>query len=191
MPPIKKNQNGFVLITGLILLIIIAIAAIASMEMSNLDYRMATNSAFKAHSFQASETGRIAAGDAVNQFIYERSWSEVATHPGISIISGFSPLAENAASENLFNATTLIKDMNFTVAGTTTIESVDADIYVVRAPSAAAAAGGGLQQLAGYRGAGKGAAASGSAIYFELRAKGAGNGGAETTTASEYRSFIQ
>ena len=186
-----QHQSGFVLITGLILLIIIAIAAIASMEMSNLDYRMASNSAFKEQSFQASETGRIAAGDAVNQFIYERSWDGVTVHPGISFASTFSPLSANGDSENLFSSGSLAKDMDFDIASTSAIEKINSDIYIIRAPSAAAAIGGGLQQLAGYRGAGKGVASSGSAIYFELRSKGLGNGGAETTTASEYRSFIQ
>ena len=189
--PLRNAQSGVILITGLILLFVIAIAAVTSMQISNLDYKMAANTAFKNQSFQASESGRIAAGDAINQFIYDRTWVGVTPHSGISYNSSFNPLDANAASENPFNATTLIKDMEFTIATSSGIEAVDADIYVIRSPSIAAASGGGLQQLSGYRGAGKGIASSGSAIYFELRATGTGFGNAQTVTASEYRTFIQ
>ena len=187
-----KNQDGAVLAVGLILLIIIAIAAIAGMEISNLDYKMSSNAAFKNQSFQASETGRITTGDAVNQYIYDRSWDNATIHSNLSFTdSQFNPLALNTDTEDVFDTETLVKDMAFSVATSALVQEVAADIYIVRAPTASVATGGGLQQLAGYRGAGKGVATSGSSIYFELRAKGMANGGAETITASEYRAFIQ
>lgn len=188
----KSKQNGAILVIGLVLLIVVAIAAIAGMEISNLDYKMASNSAFKNQSFQASETGRITAGDAVNQYIYDRSWTNATTHPNLSFEdTEFNPLALNSDVEDVFDTDTLIKDMDFSVVQSIVAEEIASDIYIVRAPTASVALGGGLQQLAGYRGAGKGVATSGSSIYFELRAKGSANGGAQTITASEYRAFIQ
>lgn len=187
-----KAQNGAVLVVGLILLVIIAIAAIAGMEISNLDYKMASNAAFKNQSFQASETGRITTGDAVNQYIYDRSWDNASIHTNLSFTdSQFNPLALNTDTEDVFNTETLVKDMKFSIATSALVQEVSSDIYIIRAPTASVASGGGLQQLAGYRGAGKGVATSGSSIYFELREKGSANGGAETITASEYRAFIQ
>lgn len=186
-----RHQKGFVLITGLVLLVVIAIAAITSVEITNLDYKMASNLAFKEQSFQASESGRAAAGDAVNQYAYDRSWDGLTLHSGVSFSSGFNPLAPNATTENLFSQSSLVKDIDFTIAKSTNTSPVDADVYILRSPNAVAAAGGGIQQLSGYKGAGKGIASSGSAIYFELRAKGMGSGSAQTTTASEYRTLIQ
>ena len=87
--PLRNAQSGVILITGLILLFVIAIAAVTSMQISNLDYKMATNTAFKNQSFQASESGRIAAGDAINQFIYDRTWVGVTPHSGIIYNSSF------------------------------------------------------------------------------------------------------
>lgn len=186
-----KKPSGFILVTGLILLVVIAVAAISSMEISNLDYKMASNTAFKDQSFQASETGRIATGDAVNQFIDERSWTSVAYNSGLSFDSTFNPLAQNANTENLFDMTSLNRDMRFSIAKSTTMANVDADIFIMRAPGVSSVAGMGTQQFSGYEGSGKGLAASGSAIYFELRSRGIGSGGAETVTASEYRTFIK
>lgn len=186
-----QKQSGFVLITGIIFLVVIAVAAISSMEISNLDYKMATNSAFKDHSFQASETGRITSGDAVNQFAYERSWDSTDLHSAISFDTAFNPLAQNANTENLFKGETLDKDMTFAVSKSDDVAEINADIFIMRAPGVASLAGMGTQQFSGYEGAGKGIATSGSAIYFELRSRGTGNGGAETITASEYRTFIQ
>lgn len=188
----NNKQSGAVLAIGLILLVIVAIAAIAGMELSNLDYKMASNSAFKNQSFQASETGRITTGDAVNQYIYDRSWVNTTIHSNLHITQeNYSPLALNSDTEDLFNTESLVKDMTFSLARSSVAQEIAADIFIIRAPSATVASGGGLQQLAGYRGAGKGVATSGSAIYFELRSKGTAYGGAQTITASEYRAFIQ
>ena len=162
------------------------------MELSNLDYKMASNSAFKNQSFQASETGRITTGDAVNQYIYDRSWVNATIHPNLHFtLEDYSPLALNSDTEDAFNTETLVKDMTFSLTTSSVAQEVAADIFIIRSPSATVASGGGLQQLAGYRGAGKGVATSGSAIFFELRAKGTAYGGAQTITASEYRAFIQ
>lgn len=187
----KKRQQGAILIIGLILLVIVAITAIASMEISNLDYKMASNSAFKSQSFQASETGRVSAGNAIKEYIYDRSWNDANTHINLSFDSSFNPLALNDETEDIFDTDTLVADMNFSVIQSAIAEKISSDIYIVRIPVANVATGGGLQQLAGYRGAGKGIATSGSAIYFELRARGMAKGGAQTVTASEYRAFIQ
>ncbi|WP_053980934.1 hypothetical protein [Marinagarivorans algicola] len=187
----KKKQQGAILIIGLILLTIVGIAAIASIETSNLDYRMASNSAFKSQSFQASETGRVSAGNAIKEYIYDRSWNSANKHINLSFEASFNPLAVSNQSEDVFDTDTLETDMNFSVAQSATAEKVSSDIYILRIPMTNAASGGGLQQLAGYRGAGKGVATSGSAIYFELRSKGMAKGGAQTVTASEYRAFIQ
>lgn len=188
----KNNQRGAVLIIGLIFLIIISIAGISGMEISNLDYKMASNSAFKNQSFQASETGRITVGDAVSQYIYDRSWDNASVHSNLSFTDvDFNPLALNSSSEDVFDTDTLVKDMNFSLVKSDTTEAIESDIYIIRSPTVNVSSGGGLQQLAGYRGAGKGVASSGSSIYFELRARGTANGGAQTITASEYRAFIQ
>ena len=186
-----QHQKGFVLITGLILLVVIAVAAISGMQSSNLDYKMASNTAFKDQSFQASETGRIAAGDGINQYMDERSWDNVTTNIGLSYNNALNPLKQNAATENLFETTSLVKDMDFKIDKGTKVSKIESEVYITRIPGVHSVAGMGTQQFAGYDGAGKGLGASGSAIYFELRSRGKGNGGAETVTASEYRKFIK
>ncbi len=186
-----QHQEGFVLVTGLILLVVIAVAAISGMRSSNLDYKMASNTAFKDQSFQASETGRIAAGDAINQYMDERAWDNVTTNIGLSYTSTLNPLKQNANTENLFDTKSLVKDMDFKIDKGTKVSKVESEVYITRVPGVHSVAGMGTQQFSGYDGAGKGLGASGSAIYFELRSRGKGNGGAETVTASEYRTFIK
>ncbi len=191
MKAIQRTQNGFILVTGILLLIAISVVAISSMRASNLDYKMSSNTAFKAQSFEASETGRVLAGDAINKFIYERSWADLTIHASMVFDTQYDPLKENASSELPYDTSSLTKDMTFSLAKTTDRKAMNADIYIVRTPNVSAASGAGSQQLSGYRGAGKGIASSGSILYFEIRSKGLGNGNAQTITASEYRTFIQ
>jgi hypothetical protein len=180
-----QAQTGFVLISGLIILVIIAIAAIAGSQMSNLDYKMASNNAFKDEAFQNSETGRIAAADAVGKFLYERSWDNTLPHPQLTFDAQFNPLQDNSITENLFKSTSLTRDMTFTING-----EVISDLYIMNSPAAVLQQGSGAQMLSGYRGAGKGSASGGAALFFELRSVGLGQGGARATTASEYKGRI-
>lgn len=189
--PYLYKQSGFVLVTGLILLLVITIASLTSMKNSVLGYKISANTAFNDVAFQASESARAAAGEAVKNYIWDRSWTGFTIHSGLSRESEYNPLKTNGIFENQFRPSTLEKDMDFNIAKSGDVDEIDADVFIIRSPTATGASGAGMQQLAGYRGAGKGAGSSGSYLYFELRSLGYSAGGAETTTASEYRAYLQ
>ncbi len=181
-----KTQSGYVLITGLVLILVITIVTTSSMQGSNLDYKISSNSVFKDIAFQSSESGRTAAGEGISFYMYNREFSGHGV-PGLTYTENYDPKTDRITdTENLYSTDTLTADMFFDVSDST-IENMEADISVVKAQGVDTGKSG-IQQLSGYKGAGKSAAAGGVHLVYEIRSKGiVANTKAVAVTASEYR----
>ncbi len=181
-----RNQSGYVLITGLIFILVVTIVSISSMQSSNLNYKISTNEVFKTISFQGSESGRAAAGDAVSEYVYAREWE--GNFSGLSWDENYDPSTDDLETgEDLYSTDTLTVDMEYEVSHAS-IENIESDISIVKAPGVSTG-GSGLQQLSAYEGLGKGAGAGGIHLTFEIRSTGRSSDEAVSVTASEYRVF--
>lgn len=182
----SKTQSGYVLITGLILILVITIVTTSSMQGSNLDYKISSNSVFKDIAFQSSESGRTAAGEGISYYIYNRDFTGHGV-PGLSYTTDYDPKTDSVVSgEDLYNTNSLTADMFFDVSDDA-IEDLEADISIVKAQGVNTGRSG-VQQLSGYRGAGKSAAAGGVHLVYEIRSTGiVANTKAVAVTASEFR----
>ncbi len=181
----RKKNSGFVLVTGLVFVLVIMLVTVATMQSSNLDYKISSNEAFKDIAFQGSESGRVAAGEAVVYYIYSREWTGLQVS-NLTYLSDYDPATDSVGpNEDLYDTSSLNVDMQYDVSGPY-IETIDADINIVKAPGARSK-GSGLQQLSGYEGLGKGAGAGGVHLIYEIRSTGEGASGAVAVTASELR----
>lgn len=189
----KKNQSGFVLIVGLVFILIIAVITVSSMQSSNLDYKISTNSVLKDVAFQSSETGRIAGGEAISHFAFYDAWTGYSD-AGFQAdeLTNYDPVSDSLSTisingveqnENPLDTNQLNVDLNYERSGTN-IETIVSDINVIKAP-AVLNNGAGLQQLAGYDGLGKGLGDGGTTIIFEIRSTS--TFGARAVTATEYK----
>lgn len=178
------RQNGYVLITGLIFILVIAVVTTSSMQSSNLGYKISTNVALKDLAFQGSESGRIAAGVSLRDYVYDLSWPTVTglTNKESAYKADLDTLG---VDENLLDTSSLDVDMAYAIEGED-IENINADVSLVKAPGGINDRSG-MQQLSGYEGLGKGAAAGGVQLIWEIRSQGSGAAGARAVTASEYR----
>lgn len=188
-----KSESGFVLIVGLVFILIIAVITVSSMQSSNLDYKISTNSVLKDVAFQSSESGRLAAGEAISHFSFYDSWtgyseggfeaSALKTYDPVSDV--LSKISVNGVEqlENPLDTNQLNVDLSYEKSGAN-IETIKSDINIIKAP-AVLNNGAGLQQLAGYDGLGKGLGNGGTTIIFEIRS--ASTAGAFAVTATEYK----
>jgi len=188
----KKKQQGVALIIGLVFLGAVSIVGIAVMQNTQISYQLSANQAYSEKAFQSSESARSSLGQSIADYVYDRAWVSVPSHLTVldkdSNDGPDSPLDDNGSGENLYSQDTLAVDMEFNWASGD--EKLDADIYVVKTQRMIQG-GAGAQQLSGYEGFGKAAAAGGGALFFEIRSKGTSNRGATSLTASEYRAVIQ
>lgn len=189
----QKKQSGFVLIVGLVFILIISVVTVSSMQSSNLDYKIATNSIFKAIAVENSESGRAASGDAISYFIYNRSWSGFS-ESGLVPPDDYDPSIDelgninidgSSATESLLDTSQLNVDLTYTL-NTTGIEPISSDINIIKGYTVPNY-GSGLQQASGYDGLGKGIGAGGAHLLYEIRSTGTAAGDARAITASEYR----
>ncbi|MFV1873689.1 MAG: PilX N-terminal domain-containing pilus assembly protein [Oleiphilus sp.] len=183
---IGKHQQGAVLATSLLLLLVLTLVAVTAMDTSNLSYRMASNNIYHDQSFNNSESARISSTSVLQEYLYEGEWTNVLLPIGLSVATGGGELIQaNGDTEDRYLNSSLQKDLEFSSGGIT------ADIYVLRGPTALNSAGAGSAQWKGYGGTGVAAGAAGGAYkFYEFRSVGTNQSGAQSWTASDYK-YVQ
>lgn len=191
-----RRESGVALVIGLIFLLATTLIGIIALQNTGTSYQLSANLAYTEQAFQSSESGRSAIGTSVADYVWDRKWNTAALPSGLTVLDKDSadgpdsPTDENGATESLFDMDSLQKDMTYDWTDANNTHSLNSDVYLVKTQKILEA-GAGIQQLSGYEGLGKAAAAGGGVIYFEIRSRGASDRGAEALTASEYRVKIQ
>lgn len=197
----SRHQQGYILVTGLLFLLVITMVGVASMNLSTVDYKISSNTAFHVDAFENAETARQTAGsELLFQYIKNRDWSGF----GFTIPAGVTVVDTNRAlfmgneesTADLRNGvygdvSTLTTDLQFALDGNAdgdTNDGVDAvaNIMVIKTDTRAAE-GANTAQLSGYEGDGKGAAGGGTYNFFMLMSQGRSAANAAATTATDYR----
>lgn len=191
-----RHFSGFALITGLVFLMSVTVITLIVLQNTKVNYQLSSNEAFSENAFRASETGRIAIGSSVADYVYYRTWSDIALPSSLQVIDKDedgtldSPIDDNGGDENVYDMATLQKDMSYSWSSEELDASLDSDVYIIKTRRVLDS-GAGAQQFSGYEGLGKGAGAGGGVIYFEFRSRGTGSAGANAITATDYRAKIQ
>ena len=211
------RQQGAVLLTGLLFLLVLSVVAAVTMQGTTLEVRMATNAAVHVQAFEASEGLRIVSGRLLDEHTYHRGWP--TTVPGGTVDTGrFSVdmpadliiedhdadtdadllyLLNTEGSDFLQTAGLydLAEDMLWCVSSTDTCTSEDkSDISATSAiyrTRAALTEGTGAAMIAGYEGLGVGTAGGGGSLFFEIRSTGKAPVNARSSTGSEYRHIVR
>lgn len=212
-----KQQNGYVLVTALVFLLVLSLVAITAMRSTSLELRMSANAAYKTRALSASESVRTQTNDLIDAHVYHRGWPvsiggvvpnntfATAIPTGLSVKDKDVPLDGvpdnffdgNETGEDLLSHSSLVVDIDFDFDGdgNSTADVRDeldviGDLRVVRTV-AKIAPGSGAEQVAGYAGIGVGAAGGGSYNFFELRSAGRAPANAQATTATEFRYLLR
>jgi hypothetical protein len=205
----KSDRNrGMALITGLVLLLVLSIVAIAAMQITTLEYQMSANSANHSRARQVSESARMAVGTLLPEHVYRRGWSGIDKATGLDIkdkdSDGNDDVLYGDNSEcaaDCFDHDALDEDAVFALdmdnadsddnvtTGTTDPLDLNASVAVYRAETQVDK-GAGTAMLAGYSGLGKGAAGGGTIIHFYVRSDGEAARQARATTSSNVRSRV-
>ncbi len=193
--PVAHRQSGVVMVTALLILLVFTLVAVMSMDSTQLGYQMSTNYAYSETSFNASESGRKAMADIIDEVIYERSWDAPRSLPAFANLKAsgnFEFAAVETAAEiaspwkGMRNSSNIDLSLSVTEGSKKVLA---ADVAMVQGVKRKLA-GSSLATHQGYEGLGKSVAKGGYAMYIEMRSLGDGPRNAASLTASEYRSII-
>lgn len=213
-PPMHSHQQGIVLVTALVLLVVITLVAISASRGTTLDLQMTTNGTLKARAFESAEGGRAALVEVLDQHVFNAGqWPQgadgSASTPGLPVSSGFvlPPglnvervgdvlyASDNAALGDLSAST---RDMRFRQGVTPASGQTEpnaplqmwSDVFVTRI-GVVSAPGSDFAASQGYEGLGKAAAGAGTRLLFDARVKGAAQDRARSTTGSAIRIVVR
>ena len=196
-----NHQSGYILVTGLLFLLVITLVGVTSMNLSTVDYKISSNTAFHVDAFENAESARKTAGsDLLFEYIKNRGWSGIgfSVPTGVGVVDNnrdlFMGNEEDAAtlrSGVYGDISVLTTDIQFALDGNTdgdTNDGVDAvaGIMVIKTDTRAAE-GSNTAQLSGYEGDGKGAAGGGFYNFFMLMSQGRSAANAAAATSTDYR----
>lgn len=205
---VKPNtyQQGAVLITSLMFLVVLTLVALVASQSTVLEARMSSNTIVKGRATESSEALRVGANDLLDGHLYNRGWPNTFAGGTLDASLFSIPIGMTAnntnnwgtgndAGEDLYDASTWTQDMTLSVDGNTDGDLDDdvdqnANLFVfktvtVNSPGSATA------MVAGYEGLGKSSASGGALIFLDLRSVGASAGNSSTVTGSNFRYVVR
>lgn len=192
--PAKGRQRGYLLVTGMIFMLILAVIGVNAMQTTNLDYRMSTNSALKKQAFERGESGRSALASVLAQHLSQGGvWSSMTLPAGLDIydkdsdssddslaVNGVSELQDSPLDDAVFSVD-LDGDGNVTDENEFEVTVSVFNMKTINAP------GNGAGQFGGTLGLGKGGGAGGTHMFLQIRSEGTAAGDARSNVVVDYR----
>jgi len=187
-----REQDGNVLVVGLIFVMVLTILGVGSMQSSSLEYRMSTNTAFGKQAFESSETGRAAITQSLDAHIFGRGWTGVDLANGLQVLdkdsdAGADLIYVNQTGEAVDVPT---EDAQFFVdsdsSGTFDATEKIAGVSIYQIASKVEK-GNSIGSNNGYSGAGKGVGNGALHMHFQVMANGEGPSSSSSSVAVDYR----
>ncbi|MDZ7737245.1 MAG: PilX N-terminal domain-containing pilus assembly protein [Gammaproteobacteria bacterium] len=196
-----RTQTGMVLVICLIMLLVLTLVAAVAMRSTTVDLQMTTNTMLKTRAFQGSESGRVMSTGVLSSHVFYRGWpGNIASTASFTLPDYLDVTDSNSElwvsnNADLGDMSAGAEDMTYMVDGNNdgdydAQEDINSTIYVTKLGAAVPISGSGLGQVMGGEGAGVGAAGSGAAIYFDVRARGLAPGNARSVTGVDYRHVV-
>ncbi|HID45277.1 MAG TPA: hypothetical protein EYP34_05945 [Chromatiaceae bacterium] len=195
-----STQQGFVLISALIFLVILTLVITFGLSNSKLEFKMSKNAAESLRAFNNSEAARTVSVRAFQDYAFRGNWVDAdggtaGIQPATNLtvvdttrnMAAINPagaiLTDHSTIQDPDGDGTIDPDMTYSLSGQTT------NIYVMRTGSQLLP-GSDPSFAGGGEGAGSGAASGGSYGLYELRADGQAADSAESMTAADLRYFL-
>ena len=191
-----SNSKGNVLVVGLVFILVLTVLGVGSMQSSNLEYRMSTNTAFKKQTFEYSESGRSSVSQVLDPHIFGRGWTGVNTPSGLDVLdndgtTGIDLIYENEPSE-LVTAPEDDADFYIDFDGDSNNDADEkvagVSVYEIKSDIAVGTSAG---TASGYSGAGKGLGNSGLHMFFQVVSSGEGSGESRSGVATDFRYVVR
>jgi Tfp pilus assembly protein PilX len=185
----KRSDEGFVLVTALMMLVILTMLGMATIMTSTVELKIAGNDRLHKKTFYqadaGTETGSVLTYEnalCINSGGFTEDGTSGKTDIGFFKVlnldfaepeQGTTALPDGANSDAVF----------YTVSGDITAPHTDYTVYGV----AENTAGSGLQMISGYRGLGGGSAAGGTHILYAVNSHGLGPRNTRSTVTLDWR----
>lgn len=201
--PHPSSGRGMVLVPALALLAVLTLVAVVAMRTTTLDMRMTTNTMLKARAFQSSESARVQVVQPLDEHVFNQGWpqSKGGTKPTDKFTELPDGLAIIDASKNAYDQGEGVKTplMSYRLDGNEDDliepnnpdpQDMSADIFASNL-GAFLAVGAATAMVSAYEGLGKGAAAGGSHLIFDVESRGHAANRTIATTGSDVRITIR
>jgi len=191
----RSRQQGYVLFTGMVFILVLAVIGVSAMQTTNIEYRMSSNTAYKKQAFARGESGRSALSEVLSGHLAAAgTWP-----PSLTLPTGFTVKDVNPAdgvpddlSQNRSGETPGAPQpdaayvVDFDGNGVTDKEdfSVDVSNFWLKSKKAV---GAGLGDSSATLGAGKGISGGGFHMFFQLRGDGIAPAQARSNVLVDYR----
>lgn len=162
-----KNEQGFVLITSLMMLVILMIVGIAATNTTDIELQIAGNDKAEKQTFYQAEGGTQVGIELVEESIFEAGYSDGTDIGAVSVNNGDFYLNQTAPAWSSPDASFGQTDLLF--SGSSNI-----------------AFGNAIQLVAGYEGKGKAAGSGGIDLIYDVQSRHSGPNNSEKTIIIEW-----
>ena len=179
-----KNEQGFVLITSLLMLTVLMIIGIAATNTTDIELQISGNDKANTMTFYAADSGNELSKELIELTVYERGWeNEAGTTKTIGPITIQNkdywlnpdlPTVEVPSSANRDVSLPFDRGQTYLRVGT----------------NGELSSGGAIQMAAGYEGVGKGAAGGGAWIIYDVRSRHDGVNNSQSQVKGQWRHVL-
>lgn len=194
-----KNEEGFILITTLMMLVLLMVLGISATSTTTLELEISGNDRVRKEAFYQADGGTQLAARLVEESLGTpggftaldaNSILVDPVSPNNTILVVDTTLSENAdATRDENSVSDAARDIAFFPGGVDTTNATP-HTNIIADGITSTTAGSGLQMLAGYEGKGKGAAGGGGQILYTIYSQHMGRAQSEAMVAAEWQHVI-
>jgi len=193
-----KNEQGFVLIVSLLMLMVLMIIGIAATNTTIIELQISGNDKVRKETFYQSDGGTQLAARLVEESLgTSGGFTALDTNnilvdpvnPNKTVLIVDTNLSDNSAGRDETNVSDASRDVAYFPGGYDPT-NVDPHTNIIADGVTSTTEGAGLQMLSGYEGEGKGAAGGGSQILYTIYSQHMGRARSESVIGVEWNHVI-
>lgn len=185
---ILNNERGFVLVASLMVLLILVIIGVSATTSTNIELQIAGNEKVHKQTFYRADGGtELGIRVAYENALCINSDGFTATSGGEAVLGQVEVKDLTFASPSGVAAATPSDGSRDIVYYPDTASDSDVHTNIAVSGQTMATAGSGLQMISGYEGLGKGAAAGGTHMLYDIIAQHRGINNSESVVAVQWR----
>jgi Tfp pilus assembly protein PilX len=193
-----NNEQGFVLITSLLMLVVLMIIGISATNTTIIELQISGNDRVYKEAFYQADGGVQLAARLVEENLGSpggftaldaNSLLQDPVNPNDTILVVDTTLSDNAAGRDETNISDATRDIAYFPGGYDATNT-DPHTNVILDGVTSTIAGSGLQMVAGYEGKGKGAAGGGTQILYTIYSQHIGRAQSESIVSAQWQHVV-
>lgn len=189
---IRNDENGFVLITALLILVVLTIIGIAATTNTSLELQIAGNDKVHKETFYGAEGAAILGAELLEQNLNCPTGfgdGDLEATNAITVAAASLDFARNEVPDS--EETDFFDDLNADITLPLNFDTSNTPNTYLRIGGAATMLpGGSLQMAAGYEGAGKSAAGAGVARFYDIYSRHQGQSNSQAILVLGWRHVV-